>query len=381
MSKLTFDSINEKVHSIANKKVTLGFDGFIDVIYRVIKSKDDQSAIAFFDTSQELGEYIIKKGEKNFSLELEAMTTKIGGNMPIMANALAPFGPQQYCIGAIGYPTVHPLFSEMPSNCRLFSFAEPGLAKALEFLGNKIMLAEIGELNTIEWGTIKNIIGLQTMIDLFSECDLICILNWSELDNSTAWWKGLQEDILPRVPVSAYKPISLFDLADCSKRTPESILEAMYLLRSFSEYWDIVLSLNLNEAIIVNNALTGMDHAKDSIEKIGGNLYEKLGISNVVIHNSRNAFSWDSSGVQRVESFHISNPVISTGAGDNFNAGYCAGLLMGLNAEASLVLGHAVTNLYMSSGKSPSIPDLLRLLADKLQETTSVNTKHEHSGF
>jgi hypothetical protein len=373
MNKAIFNSINENFHNLPNKRITLGFDGFIDIIYKVIRSKDDQHAMTFFNSIQEFGGYITEKGEKNFSLEVEKTATKIGGNMPIMANALAQFGSMQRCLGALGYPSIDPVFEQMPSNCELFSFAEPGLTKALEFNGNKIMLAEIGSLNTIEWNAIKNIVGLEMMIRLFSKPDMVCLLNWSELDNSTALWKGLLKDILPQVPPSGQRPIGFFDFADCSKRTADSITEALDLLKSFSKYWDIVLSLNLNEATIVHRALNGDKNVETNIDKIGEELYRQLKISNVIIHYSRQALSWDATGCYRADSFYVDNPAISTGAGDNFNAGYCAGLLMGLPTKSSLLLGHAASNFYMARGKSPTIPDILLSLSDKLNLATPIN--------
>ena len=312
----------------------------------------------------EFGKYITEKGEKNFSLELEEITTKIGGNMPIMANALAQLGSNVNCIGPLGYPSLHPVFNQMHANCQLLSFANPGLTKALEFNENKILLAEIGSLNRVEWSVIREIVGLEGMTNLISSSDLVCILNWSEIDNSTAIWKGLLTDILPAVPQNDKKPTGFFDLSDCSKRTEESISEAITLLRSFASYWNIVLSLNLNEATIVNNVLSGSNQEEEAnVEKIGASLFDKLQINTVVIHYSKEALSWDESGLYRKESFYISNPALSTGAGDNFNAGYCAGILMDVDAETCLILGHAMSNFYMRNGKSASIPELVSLLS------------------
>jgi len=360
------DTIVSKLQSLSEKKVTLGFDGFCDTILKVIRAKDEDRSTSYFESISEFGDYIIQKGEKNFSLELEETTTKIGGNMPIMANALAQFGPKQSCIGSLGVPTIHPVFNQMPSNCELYSFANPGLTNAMEFNGRKIILAEIGALNRIEWKELKSIIGLETIIRLFTAPDLVCLVNWSELDNSTNFWKGLLADVLPHVPHPSKKPIGFFDLSDCSKRTGASILEAIELLRSFSAYWNIVLSLNLNEAAIINNVL---NHEKDSegdIERIGSRLYEQLAISTVVVHYSKQALVWDSSGLHKKESFYVANPKLSTGAGDNFNAGFCAGMLMGLDAEISLLLGHATSGYYMTNGESPTISELFSLLSAKL---------------
>lgn len=374
MSKLILDSIAANFQRMADKRITLGFDGFIDIIYKVIRTKDHDASITFFKTIREFGGYITDKGEKNFSLELEELTTKIGGNMPIMANALAQFGSSQHCLGPLGYPSIHPLFKAMHENCQLFSFENPGLTKALEFNENKILLAEIGRLNNIEWDSIKAIVGQDTLIRVFSQSDLVCLLNWSELDNSTEWWKGLLSDVLPHLTEPPGRTIGFFDLADCSKRTSESIMEALSLIKSFAKYWRVVLSLNLNEAMIVHRVLMDTAPREHDVEKTGSELYDRLGIDNIVIHYSKEALSWDESGLHRAESFYLASPAISTGAGDNFNAGYCAGLLMGLNARASLILGHALSNYYMSNGKSPSTPEMLETLADNLRVTTGINT-------
>lgn len=360
MDKSTLDALNSNFHRLRNKIITLGFDGFTDTIFKVIKSKEGAHATDYFSSSQEFGNYIIEKCEKNFSLELELLTTKIGGNMPIMANALAQFGAAQNCIGSLGYPVVHPQFRKMPPNCTLFSFADPGLTKALEFGGSKMMLAEIGSLNLIEWTTILDIVGRDNMFRLFAEPDLICMLNWSELDNSTDIWKGILTDIFPALPKRT-KPIGFFDLADCSKRTPESIAEAMELLQAFSTRWNVVLSLNLNEATIVDRVLCGSSN--HSIEAIGESLYNTLNIGCIVIHYSKQALSWSSDGRHCVQSYYVSEPKLSTGAGDNFNAGFCAGMLMDLDQDQCLSLGHAMSNLYMRNAASPQISELKSFLA------------------
>src|SRR5688572_9040520 len=235
-SKHLINVIKNRAHELSAKTVTLGFDGFIDSVVKVIRYKDHQSPVSYFETPHAFGEYIEAKGEKNLSIELETLTTKLGGNMPIMANAIARLGPQVSCIGPLGYPDIHPVFRQMPSNCQLHSFANPGLSKVLEFKNGKIMLAEMGDLNKLDWNFIKDTIGIKTFLELFAKSDLISMLNWSELDNSTATWKGLLTDVLPKLTPSK-RPIGFFDLSDCSKRPDNSIREAMDLLNAFSDYW------------------------------------------------------------------------------------------------------------------------------------------------
>ena len=204
---------------LQSKKITAGFDGFIDTIARIIREKQDHQAPSLFITIKQFGEYILEKQGASFSLELEEKSIKLGGNMPIMANALGRLGISVNCIGALGYPQIHLVFNQLSSNCRLYSFAEPGTATAYEFNDGKMMMAQMGAINTSGWEKIKEAIGIETLIRLYSESNMICLLNWSEIDVSTDIWKGLLKDVLSKYSADK-KQIAFFDLSDCSKREP-----------------------------------------------------------------------------------------------------------------------------------------------------------------
>ncbi|HEX6227087.1 MAG TPA: PfkB family carbohydrate kinase [Chryseolinea sp.] len=354
------DLLRMRGPELSAKTVTLGFDGFIDSVVKVIRSKGDQHPVSYFNSPYAFGEYITAKGDKNLSIELETMTTKLGGNMPIMANAIAQMGPRVSCLGPLGYPDIHPVFRQMPPNCELHSYADPGITKVLEFRTGKIMLAEMGNLNNIEWSFIKETIGIKTFLELFTKSDLISLLNWSELDNSTAIWKGLLDDVLPKATPSR-RPIGFFDLSDCSKRAESSIREAMNLLNAFSQYWNVVLSLNLNEAAIVCSVLTEKTAGEEDVGKMCEQIFASLKIDTVIIHSSKQAVARDSTLSIRKTTF-IKDPIISSGSGDNFNAGFCIGKLLGLETAMSLELGHATSSLYMLSAHSPSVKQVLEFL-------------------
>lgn len=354
------EHIKTNAHRFPGKAITLGFDGFVDTIVRVIRQKDDKGS-NYFESIREFGNYTVGKSGKNFSLELEERVTKLGGNMPIMANALGQLGFKPSCIGSFGYPDIHPVFQQMSLNTHLFTFANPGISTAMEFRDGKILMAQMESLNKSDWTTIKNAIGIQELTALFTARDLIAIVNWSELDHATELWRGLLREILPHVLASGKRPMGFFDLSDCSRRSHSSILEAMVLLKSFSQYWDVVLSLNLNETTVVYEALTGESRVEPQIETIGETLYEKLGIDTVLIHYSKEALAINADGIHKKECIQIKNPVLSTGAGDNFNAGFCVARLMQLDSTTSIEFGHAMAGHYLQTGKSPTIEELLAI--------------------
>lgn len=281
--------------------------------------------------------------------------------MPITANALAHLGVHVHCIGALGYPVPHPVFNSLHSNCNHFSFADPGTCTAFEFNDGKIFFGEMGQLNTSGWPEIKNIIGIDTLINLYKESDLLCIVNWSEIDQSTGIWKGLLNDVLPAYNHTGTLQTAFFDLSDFSKRESSSVLEAISLLHEFSKFTRVILSLNRNEAKLIHQILFGSPTPSDPVI-MGQNIYGKLGIDTLLLHGSQEAIAYRLGKTSFCSSFFVPEPKISTGAGDHFNAGFCAAQLLEFNLDYSLIFASAVAGYYIQSAQTPVLSDLAGFL-------------------
>jgi pfkB family carbohydrate kinase len=343
------------------KRVTAGFDGFVDIIAKIIRNKPEQEPPTFFNTIREFGNYILEKEGTSFSLELLEQNLKLGGNMPIMANALGKLGMNVNCVGALGYPQMHTVFKDFPSNCRFYSFADPGTSTAFEFNDGKIMLAQMGSLNTLGWNKIKNIIGIDTLINLYGESDLLCMVNWSEIDASSDIWEGILKDVFPHYAKPGKKQVAFFDLSDCSKRTSESVNEALMLLKEFGKYTEVGLSLNKNEARYIYQVMYNKE-AGDDLSFLGERIFEKLKIDILVLHSPKEAVAFNNEGRSGCNSFFIKNPTMSTGAGDNFNSGFCAAQLLKLDLESSLIFANSVAGFYVKTGISPQLADAINFL-------------------
>src|SRR5437764_14740015 len=127
------ETIKENAHVLEGKHVMAGFDGFVDTIARIVKTKRKKSTPIYFRSKKEFAKYILTKGGSSFGLELEEVATKVGGNMPIMSNALGTLGMQVKCFGTLGSPEIHPVFTSLSQHCLLHSFGNPGLSTACEF--------------------------------------------------------------------------------------------------------------------------------------------------------------------------------------------------------------------------------------------------------
>lgn len=362
---IEFIKVNEPL--LAEKKITAGFDGFIDTIVKIIKNKPDQQPVEVFDTIKEFGSYIVKKKGTSLSLELEELHIKLGGNMPNMSNVLGRLGVSVNCIGALGYPQIHEVFKTISSNCRLYSFADPGLSTAFEFKDGKIMLAHMGALNAIGWETIKSRIGINTLMNLYKESDLVCMVNWGELDTTGDIWRGLMKDIFPFYALPHEKQIGFFDLSDCSKRSKETIAEALICITEFTQYMRVVLSLNKNEARQIYGVLFE-DSNEESLTYLGERIYEKLKVETLLLHSPQEAIAINHKRISSCNTFFVNNPQISTGAGDHFNAGFSVAQLLQLELESSVIFANAVSGIYVRTGISPQMTDVVHFLEEYIKE-------------
>ena len=64
-------------------------------------------------------------------------------------------------------------------------------------------------------------------------------------------------------------------------------------------------------------------------------------------------------------------PVITTGAGDHFNSGFCLGKLLGLDNAQSVLTGVTTSGHYVRTAQSPGIPDLAEMLRAWPKESDS----------
>jgi sugar/nucleoside kinase (ribokinase family) len=96
-----------------------------------------------------------------------------------------------------------------------------------------------------------------------------------------------------------------------------------------------------------------------------GEIAGKITVESLVVHPVRYAMATsDGKAVAHVEGPFIEKPVITTGAGDHFNAGFCLGQLMGLDHAGSLICGVGTSGYYVRNGVGPDPVQLASLLRD-----------------
>lgn len=331
-----------------HKKVTVGFDGYVDRITRVMRSQDEQ-----FATLTEFGQYIQGRANRSGSLEVRTVAEKAGGNMPVFSQALSELGVSIHCIGAMGYPEVLPVFQPLARKCTLESVSDPGYCQALEFDDGKLMLADNEGIEKLDFKLVLDRLGEEHLMELLKGSDMIALLNWSEMKESLSIWRGLAENFFPRLPKGEK---SLFiDLSDCTGRAPVDIQEVIQLIVGFGRQFDVSISFNRNEA----ERVAEVGELKwNSTEELVLGLRRFLGCQRLVLHLVDGCYCAGEDGLHIQPNRYIEHPVLSTGGGDNFNAGFAYGLLCGMDCDGCVRIANNVASFYVAHGHSPNPGEL-----------------------
>lgn len=353
--------------SLPSVKATIGIDGFVDEIIAVVDKRSDPTQFDAIPTIDAFGKKIVRAAGQSSNYELVVKQMKLGGNGPIMANALAAAGLGVTYIGCVGYPTLHPVFAELARRAEVISIAEPGHTDALEFSDGKLMLGKYAGMNDVTWENLVARVGRDKLKTMIHDAQLVGFVNWTMLPYLTQVWRKLLEE--GYLAGGSKRRLFMVDLCDPEKRKAEDIRDAMNLLTRMQEQVDIVLGLNLKESTTIAEVM-GLPIPTDpeaSIEQLAVEIRQKLKLACVVIHPRRGAAAATSSQSARFAGPFVAQPKISTGAGDHFNAGFCLGRVLGLGLEESLCCGVGTSGYYVRTAISPSAAQLADFIS-KLPE-------------
>ncbi len=340
----------------------IGLDGFIDEIIHVVDKRDHAQAYSRVSTIADLAARLSGAAGKSTNIELVNQRTKLGGNGPIMANALSSLGLQVTYLGALGFPAIHPVFADFAQRAEVHSLADSGHTDALEFDDGKVMLAKTVQLNEVNWANIQSRFGRDRFAGKFGASDLVGFVNWTMIPYMSDLWKHLLDELAPKFTGPRRK--IFFDLADPEKRPLKDLREALELIVQFEKYFEVIFGLNEKESFAVAQALDlGLsDCSPAGLVKLAEAILQRLPISTLVIHPVAYALAASPHGIQTVQGPFCAKPLISTGAGDHFNAGFCLGKLLGLDNPCSLLAGVAASGYYVRTGQSPDVAQVAGLL-------------------
>ncbi len=366
MSELLALSTASQLHAaaprLAKMKTVVGFDGFVDTILKVVQTRQSPTKYTPYAKMSEWAEKVAAAAGVSANFEFAKQMVKLGGNGPIMANALDAAGLAVTYIGNLGKPALHPVFDDFAQRAKVISVAEPGYTDALEFDDGKLMLGKHESLKEVNWATITAHLPEPKLIALFREAGLIAMVNWTMLTQLTSVLQKLLTRVMRKL--GGEKRWVFFDLADPAKRSREDLLEVLKLIAKFEKHSRVILGLNLGEARQVSEVLGfgEVEETYGTVTHAASRIRAALKVNTVVVHPVQFAAAADANGATHVVGPFTAKPKITTGAGDHFNAGFCVGRMLGLGLAESLQTGVATSGFYVRSAKSPTAADLVKFL-------------------
>ncbi|MBT7650469.1 MAG: carbohydrate kinase family protein [Opitutae bacterium] len=366
VSKDIIDELNQKSFNPAGMNSVVGLDGFVDkIVTPVDKRHGLNDNFDPIDTIDALGSRISAAAGKSANIELFPRFDKLGGNGPIMANAHLSLGLNVRYVGALGHPTIDPVFKDFANKTNAVSLTNPGITTALEFKDGKLMLGNTSSLEEIDYSRILSVAGEGAFIDMLAKAKIVSIVNWTMIPKMTSILLEIVERIMPNLPPADTRNF-FFDLTDPAKRSTEDLREVLQVISRYQAHAEVTLGLNYNESLQVCQTL-GLqegDKDKDSLCRIATDIRRKLGISCVVVHPTESASCATKDGSWWSEGPFTENPKITTGAGDHFNAGFTSARLSGLSPLTSLALATCTSGHYVRTAQSPSTSQVISLLKE-----------------
>ncbi|KAB2641814.1 MAG: carbohydrate kinase family protein [Verrucomicrobia bacterium] len=346
-----------------------GFDGFIDTFVRL----QTPASMA------EFGPKVAAAAGIAASYPAQHLGDKFGGNGPLFAAAMHDIhggAIDVTYIGAMGAGEVLPIYQEALGHKlkRLYTLAAPAHTTCLEFTDGKVMLCDMATCAQVTWERLLECVGSAALDAELKTASFISAVNWGKLPHAGTIWSQLAQR-LADLGVPAKQVVFFMDLAEFETRPMSDREDLLARLEPITRQCRTMLSFNLKEAWQMGEVFGADYHGRmepAAVTELADLLRSCIAVDRVIIHPNSGAACASASGTVYVPGPFCREPLISTGAGDNFGAGCLAAALRGFDDATMLLAGNCASGHFVRSGRSATFPDMVQLLdawaADSLAE-------------
>jgi len=364
------ENLNKFRSEVIKKTCFLGFDGYIDSLYSIVETRVNSENWKRMESLRTFGELIKSVAGSSGNIERVLKKKIFGGFAPNTARALSTLGVSVHLIASLGHPKLSDLYKPDP-NIATTSIGNPGETSGLEFDDGKVMITDFEPILKISWDSLVSRTSIDLLIHSIGSSNVMGFGHWALIPSLNDIWSNMVKEVFPSIN-KIDKKLFFVDIADIRKRSKKDILTMLSLLHDINDQVPVMLSANDQEAILLSEALDKVrtiNPQKNNFEDFhrGGKLLnEEAGLSYLVIHSphfatisTQDAHHWITEGF-------TSKPKITTAAGDHFHSGVAIGLACDLSPPESILLGNALTAIFVRTGKSPNI-DQISLFLETLK--------------
>ncbi len=355
----TLTEMNKYIDFLDNIRgnVLLGCDGFVDEVYQIVDVRRSLSDYTPMDNLREFGELIVRRADGGVGLEIVPKRRCSGGFTPNTGRVAAVLGLKPTLAGLYGSRDIDPAFEEFTENCHLLSLGDPALTLVLEFSDGKILMSALKSVADLTWTDFVAFFGEEKIKELFAKTDILGLGYWSLTPDFDNFLKGF---------VSQYETAKapkrmFFDFADINKKSGESFLASLALIKELNLVIPMTMSLNEHEGAELFKRF-GMEWKNEPGDVAAGltALRKQIGIDELVVHTpnfaaASNAAEGEASAIQELQK----NVIRTAGAGDSFNGGYLCASLGDLPVKERLVIANAVTAFFVTHATAPTKQELI----------------------
>ncbi len=345
------------LHSIRGK-ILLGCDGFVDETYEIVEVRKSRTDFTAMKQLKQFGELIVSRAGGGVGVEIVPKRRCEGGFAINTGRVAAGLGLKPLLPGLYGSPSIDPAYEVFKDTCELASLGEPALTIALEFGDGKILMSNLEAVSSLSWADFEKHFGPEKLKELFSGVDILGLGYWSLTANFDELFKGFMSQYQTLAPPRRM----FFDFADIKKKSSESFIESLELIRSFNSKIPMTFSLNEHEVLELF-ARVGVPAPEETPAATASALTaarEKIGFDELVVHTPDfAAASSASEGEAFVLQDRQTNVVRLAGAGDSFNGGYLCASLGNLTPKERLVIANAVAAFFVTHAEAPNAEELL----------------------
>lgn len=347
--------------SLDRERVVFGFDGVVDRVRTVVAERTGAEEYETMESMSELSARIDESAGLNTSLSIEWQNNgkRAGGHTSHLGRAMERLGCQPTLIGTFGDPPLE-TFTREYQRANLLSIGAAATTDAIEFNDGKVLLSDSGSLAALDWDTVCDTVGINTLASRIDRTHVFGIGYWATVLQMPTILEGLRTELWPRLRDPPERII--FDPADIRRLSESTLEDGLAAIDALDDTVPVTVSSNRAETLRIANLFE--DTSKLSLTEAAEVARAGLGVSKFVVHTVSEAISVTDDGTDRVEIPHVEEPALTTSAGDHFNAGLVIGRLTGLDDGAQLIAGSAVAGYFVRNAEPPTY-DQFRSFVDR----------------
>jgi hypothetical protein len=339
-------------------KILLGCDGFVDETYEIVEVRKSRAEFTPMKNLRQFGELIVARADGGVGVELVPKRRCEGGFAINTGRVAACLGLKPVLPGLFGSQAIDPAYEEFTGICELVSLGDPALTIALEFGDGKILMSNLEAVSSLSWGDFEKHFGREKLKELFSGVDILGLGYWSLTANFDELFQGFMQRYETLPPPRRM----FFDFADIKKKSSESFLRSLELIKPFNGKIPMTFSLNEHEVfeLFSRIGVACPELAPVPIALALAEARQKIGFDELVVHTPEfAAASSASEGEAHALQDRQTKVVRLAGAGDSFNGGYLCASLGDLPLKNRLVMANAVAAFFVTHATAPSKEELL----------------------